>query len=76
MEAISPKSSIASTCPLCRENNKCAVSQGGSLDECWCSNQSMSYGNFTDEQSEVVKINPLSCICQSCSVNLTEKNEC
>ncbi len=63
-------------CPLCQQDNNCAVSQGLSLAECWCQNENLVFDKLTHEQVAVVKINPLSCICQSCATNLKSTNEC
>ena len=57
----------ATSCPLCQSKNRCAVQQGGSIEQCWCNTQDFPEKTVIDD----VKLANLlfesqSCLCQSC----------
>jgi len=54
-------------CPGCGVPNRCAVSQGKSLEACWC------FGKVPPKSvTEQLVDDPVSCLCSSCL--LEEKN--
>ncbi|MCR8921477.1 cysteine-rich CWC family protein [Dasania sp. GY-MA-18] len=51
-------------CPLCGNANLCAVNQGGSITQCWCSKATINPAALAavsaDDQGQ-------RCICQQCA---------
>ncbi|MCL2918549.1 cysteine-rich CWC family protein [Shewanella litorisediminis] len=50
-------------CPLCQNNNDCAVQNGKSIDTCWCLG-----APFPKQLPEVMS----SCLCQRCAERLAK----
>jgi hypothetical protein len=56
-------------CPLCGEENICAVSMGKTIEECWCNNENISAMAINEiPESEKFK----RCLCQACARNTGE----
>ena len=60
---MSNTSAAAQQCPLCGQNNRCAVAQGLPAEQCWCMTASL-------DRSALDRIPPaergLRCICPAC----------
>ena len=65
-----PKSQ-ALTCPLCQQQNTCAVSTGEAIDTCWC--QAIV---FPPKSSLIeIQLDANACICLTCLVKIKEERE-
>ncbi|QFU25168.1 cysteine-rich CWC family protein [Shewanella eurypsychrophilus] len=56
-------------CPLCQRANGCAVNQGGSISECWCSEVSFP----SREQIPESQLANNTCICRTCIEKLKQE---
>ncbi|WP_299010612.1 cysteine-rich CWC family protein [uncultured Shewanella sp.] len=59
-------------CPLCAEDNACAVVSGQKVSDCWCHQQT-----FSDRRHFAhLSINEHQCLCQACvkQMNKSEGN--
>ncbi|MCL1139916.1 cysteine-rich CWC family protein [Shewanella pneumatophori] len=56
-------------CPLCQKLNRCAVTLGGDINECWCNTQPyLTKEGLTKVLTEevLVTLDGSACICESC----------
>jgi len=51
---------LSRLCPKCGQVNRCAVAQGGNIEDCWCAQITMDASFFTS-----IEINK-QCLCSAC----------
>jgi len=51
--------SSATLCPVCQQDNQCAVAAGGSIESCWCN-------GVTLDASVLKQADKTRCVCANC----------
>ncbi|PIQ01799.1 MAG: hypothetical protein COW76_03245 [Shewanella sp. CG18_big_fil_WC_8_21_14_2_50_42_11] len=68
----------AQLCPLCQQDNACAMEQGLAIDACWCAKQTVDMPSVIAQfnaTSSGVDLPNNQCVCQSCMAKLVQQSD-